>query len=153
MTRVFLNSSFGGYLPGPSAPAFLFVNPVDALHQSFYTATQHPLDVSPPNSSFGGYLPGLPAPASLLRRSKVLLIPLAVTSTNAMMRRLGRNWQRLHRLVYPIAILGVLHFLWLVKADAREPLIYAAILALLLGYRVWHHYRRRVQLRGVSQSA
>ena len=83
----------------------------------------------------------------------VLLIPLAVTSTNAMMRRLGRNWQRLHRLVYPIAILGVLHFLWLVKADAREPLVYASILGLLLGYRLWHLHRRRLQLRGASQSA
>lgn len=83
----------------------------------------------------------------------VLLLPLAATSTNAMMRRLGRNWRRLHRLVYPIAILGVLHFLWLVKADAREPLIYAVILTLLLGYRVWHHHRRRTQLHGVSQSA
>lgn len=67
----------------------------------------------------------------------VLLIPLAATSTNRMIKRLGRNWQRLHRLVYLIAILGVLHYLWLVKADLREPLIYAGVLAVLLGYRVW----------------
>lgn len=67
----------------------------------------------------------------------VLLIPLAATSTNRMIKRLGRNWQRLHRLIYPIAILGVLHYLWLVKADLREPLIYAGVLAVLLGYRVW----------------
>jgi sulfoxide reductase heme-binding subunit YedZ len=66
----------------------------------------------------------------------LLLIPLAVTSTNGMMRRLGRRWQKLHRLVYPIAILGVWHFYWQVKLDTLEPLIYAAILAALLGYRL-----------------
>jgi sulfoxide reductase heme-binding subunit YedZ len=66
----------------------------------------------------------------------LLLIPLAVTSTNKMMRRLGRRWQKLHRLIYPIAILGVWHFWWQVKRDIREPLIYATILAILLGYRV-----------------
>ncbi len=68
----------------------------------------------------------------------LLLLPLAVTSTNAMVRRLGgRRWQRLHRLVYAIAVLGVLHFLWLVKADVSEPAIYAMILTFLLGYRLW----------------
>jgi methionine sulfoxide reductase heme-binding subunit len=66
----------------------------------------------------------------------LLLIPLAVTSTNKMMRRLGRRWQKLHRLIYPIAILGVWHFWWQVKRDIREPLAYAAILAALLGYRL-----------------
>ena len=67
----------------------------------------------------------------------LLLIPLAITSTNAMVRRLGgRRWQLLHRSVYVIAIGGVVHFLWLVKADLREPLIYGAILAVLLGYRL-----------------
>lgn len=72
----------------------------------------------------------------------LLLIPLAVTSTNAMMKRLGRNWQRLHRLVYLIGILAVLHFLWLVKADYLEPMMYAGLLALLLGYRLWFYYHR-----------
>jgi sulfoxide reductase heme-binding subunit YedZ len=67
----------------------------------------------------------------------LLLVPLAVTSTNAMMRRLKRRWQRLHRLVYPIAVLGVWHYWWQVKKDIREPLIYAALLALLLGWRAW----------------
>lgn len=67
----------------------------------------------------------------------LLLIPLAVTSTNAMIKRLGRNWQRLHRLIYPIGILGVLHYWWLVKADITEPLMYAALLTVLLGYRLW----------------
>ncbi|HSO06857.1 MAG TPA: protein-methionine-sulfoxide reductase heme-binding subunit MsrQ [Pelomicrobium sp.] len=67
----------------------------------------------------------------------VLLIPLAATSTNAMVRRLGaRRWQLLHRLVYPIAIAGVLHWWWLVKADIRLPLAYGAVLAVLLGVRL-----------------
>ncbi len=74
----------------------------------------------------------------------VLMVPLAVTSTNAMQRRLGRRWVKLHRLVYPIAILGVVHFFWQVKADTSEPTIYAAILAVLLGLRVhWAWQRRR----------
>jgi methionine sulfoxide reductase heme-binding subunit len=73
----------------------------------------------------------------------LLLIPLAVTSTNGMMRRLGRRWQSLHRLIYLIAILGVWHFYWQVKRDVREPLIYAAILAALLGYRVLRGRMRR----------
>lgn len=71
----------------------------------------------------------------------ILMWPLALTSTRGMMRRLGRRWQTLHRLVYAIAILGVLHYLWLVKADIREPLIYALVLMLLLGVRLW----RKVQ--------
>lgn len=65
----------------------------------------------------------------------VLLLPLALTSTNAMMKRLGRNWTRLHQLVYVIPALGVLHFWWLVKADVREPLVYAVLLVLLLAVR------------------
>lgn len=65
----------------------------------------------------------------------VLMIPLAVTSTRGWIRRLGKRWQKVHRLVYVSASLGVLHFLWLVKADVREPLIYAAALALLLALR------------------
>lgn len=66
----------------------------------------------------------------------LLLIPLAVTSTKAMMRRLGRRWQQLHRLVYVAVMLGVLHFLWLVKADKREPAIYLAIFLLLMLWRL-----------------
>lgn len=66
----------------------------------------------------------------------VLLIPLAATSTAAMQRRLGRNWQRLHRLVYAVAILGLLHFWWLVKRDLTEPVLFALALALLLGFRL-----------------
>lgn len=74
----------------------------------------------------------------------VLLLPLAVTSTRGMMRRLGRRWKQLHRLVYLIAVLGVVHFYWLVKADVREPLIYAAILALLFALRAQGWVRRRL---------
>ncbi|MBV5324786.1 MAG: sulfoxide reductase heme-binding subunit YedZ, partial [Rhodospirillaceae bacterium] len=61
-----------------------------------------------------------------------LLIPLAATSNHAMMRRLGRRWQLLHRLIYLIAVLGVIHYLWLVKKDLTEPLLYGGMLALLL---------------------
>jgi sulfoxide reductase heme-binding subunit YedZ len=88
--------------------------------------------------------------------SFVLLIPLAVTSTTAMIKRLGgRWWQRLHRLVYVIAIGGVVHYLWLVKADIRQPLIYGSILGVLLAYRLWDIYGGRL-LAGIalaSQSA
>lgn len=68
----------------------------------------------------------------------VLLIPLALTSTNAMMKKLGgKRWQLLHKLVYVIAIFAVLHYWWLVKKDITQPVIYASLLAVLLGYRVW----------------
>ncbi len=73
----------------------------------------------------------------------VLLVPLAATSTKRAMRRLGRRWQKLHRLIYPAAILGCVHFWWQVKADIREPLVYASITALLLGWRLHRHWRRR----------
>jgi methionine sulfoxide reductase heme-binding subunit len=66
----------------------------------------------------------------------VLLVPLALTSTRVMVRRLGRRWQVLHRAVYAVAILGVLHFAWLVKADLFEPAVYALILCALLAARV-----------------
>lgn len=81
----------------------------------------------------------------------VLMVPLAITSTNRMMRRLGRRWQKLHQLIYPIAILGVWHFYWQVKADIREPLLYTGILTLLLGYRVFRRFKGRV--RSAAQSA
>ena len=68
----------------------------------------------------------------------VLLIPLAFTSTNGMMKRLKKKWSALHSLVYVIAVLGILHFLWLVKADTLEPVVYACILLVLLGYRAIH---------------
>lgn len=75
----------------------------------------------------------------------LLLVPLAVTSTNAMQRRLGRRWVKLHRTVYLIGILGVVHFFWQVKVTTFEPLIYTFILVVLLGFRVrdWIARRRR----------
>jgi sulfoxide reductase heme-binding subunit YedZ len=67
----------------------------------------------------------------------VLMIPLAVTSTAGWIRRLGgKNWQRLHWLIYATAVLGVVHYLWLVKADKRKPLEYGLVLSVLLLYRV-----------------
>jgi len=80
-------------------------------------------------------------------------VPLAATSTNRMMRRLKRRWQTLHRLIYPIAILGVWHFWWQVKKDIREPLIYALILAVLLGWRVWHGPVRRRLARAAGATS
>lgn len=66
-----------------------------------------------------------------------LMLPLAITSTNKMIRRLGaKRWQRLHQLVHAAALAGVLHFWWLVKADVREPLFYAAFFALLMLLRI-----------------
>ena len=72
----------------------------------------------------------------------LMLIPLAVTSTNGMMRRLGRRWKTLHRLIYLIVLLGIWHYYWQVKADVREPLFYLAIALLLLGWRAWKIRRR-----------
>ncbi len=68
----------------------------------------------------------------------LMLVPLAVTSTRGMMRRLGKRWQTLHRLVYAIAIMGVWHFYWQVKLDTLEPLLYALVLAGLLATRVYY---------------
>jgi len=84
----------------------------------------------------------------------VLLIPLAATSTNAMVRRLGaKRWQRLHRVVYIVATLGVLHFWWLVKKDIREPLIFAALLGLLFLARLLYLNRKAINARAASQAA
>ena len=66
----------------------------------------------------------------------VCMIPLAITSTNGWIRRLGKNWQRLHRLIYITGIAGVVHYIWLVKADLRKPLQYAFVLSVLLLYRI-----------------
>lgn len=72
----------------------------------------------------------------------ILMLPLAITSSNAMIRRLGaRRWQSLHTAIYPIGILGVIHFWWLVKRDIREPLLYALLLAALLAPRLWWRLR------------
>ena len=73
----------------------------------------------------------------------LLLVPLAVTSTTGWIRRLGRNWARLHTLVYAIGVLAVLHFWWLVKSDIREPALYAGLVAVLLGWRIWKRWQPR----------
>jgi sulfoxide reductase heme-binding subunit YedZ len=78
----------------------------------------------------------------------LILLALAATSPVAARRRLGRSWQRLHYGVYAAALLGVWHYWWQVKKDFSEPLIYAVILAALLGYRAWHRwYRPRRAIR------
>ncbi len=78
----------------------------------------------------------------------LLLIPLAVTSTKGMMRRLGKRWQKLHRLVYVIAIVAVWHFYWQVKLDTLDATVYGLVLATLLVTRVFHLRK----YRGVSPS-
>jgi sulfoxide reductase heme-binding subunit YedZ len=84
----------------------------------------------------------------------VLLVPLALTSTNAAVRRMGfPAWQRLHRLVYVAATLGVIHFVWRVKKDATEPFIYCAVLSLLLAIRVVEAVRKRRRARPTPRPA
>jgi sulfoxide reductase heme-binding subunit YedZ len=80
----------------------------------------------------------------------MLMLPLAVTSSNFAIRKLGgRRWQSLHRSIYPIAILGCVHFWWLVKKDVTWPLVYAVITVALLGIRAWwREQERRKQLAG-----
>ena len=73
--------------------------------------------------------------------SVALLTPLAITSTKGMIRRMGKNWKRLHMLIYPISMLAVLHFFWMVKLDISEPTLYAIILAVLLGERLFRSLR------------
>ena len=82
------------------------------------------------------------------------LVPLAITSTTGWVRRLGgKRWQRLHRLVYVAAFAGVLHYFWLVKKDIQAPLVYGAVLLVLLGTRVWLARRRRTQRTGTAARA
>ncbi len=81
----------------------------------------------------------------------VLLVPLVATSTDRALRRLGPlRWRRLHRLTYVIVPLGVLHYYMLVKADHRPPLVYAAIVAVLLGWRLWERARKRRAASGTA---
>ena len=77
----------------------------------------------------------------------VLLIPLAATSTAGMIRRLGKRWQQLHRLVYIAGLTAVIHFWWVVKADFREPRLFALALSVLLGFRAWWLLRPRLSSR------
>ena len=72
----------------------------------------------------------------------VLMIPLAITSTKKWISRLGgKRWQLVHKLIYITGILGVIHYIWRVKSDIEKPLIYAILLALLLGFRLWKKFR------------
>jgi methionine sulfoxide reductase heme-binding subunit len=84
----------------------------------------------------------------------LLMVPLALTSTAGMIRRLGgRRWRLLHRLVYLSAAAGVIHYLWLVKADTARPLRYAAILAVLMALRGWFRLRPRLPGAAFSRGA
>ena len=77
-----------------------------------------------------------------------LLVPLAATSTTGMIRRLGgQTWRRLHRLAYVVGVLAILHFLWLAKVGRQDQYVYAAILVILLGVRIWDAGRRALQAR------
>ncbi|MDH5436585.1 MAG: sulfoxide reductase heme-binding subunit YedZ, partial [Gammaproteobacteria bacterium] len=78
--------------------------------------------------------------------SFVLLIPLAMTSTNKMMKRLGgKRWQQLHRIVYIIPFFVVVHYLWKVKADIQAVIIYGVVFGVLILYRVWYRYSTRLK--------
>lgn len=81
----------------------------------------------------------------------LILLTLAITSRDAMVRRLGgQNWRRLHRWVYAAAILVTLHYLWMVKADLRPPLAYGTVVAVLLGMRLWWYWRGRAMARAMT---
>ena len=82
----------------------------------------------------------------------ILCVPLAVTSTNAMMKRLRGRWKQLHQSVYLIAILAIVHFWWLVKKDIREPLFYAVVLFVLLGIRIYYKYVNAVKAKNRIQA-
>ena len=84
----------------------------------------------------------------------VLMVPLAVTSTTGWIRRMGgKQWQRLHRLIYITAIAAVIHYYWLVKSDVRWPLFYGALVAILLGYRAAAWSRTRLRQRPAAKRA
>ena len=75
----------------------------------------------------------------------LILVPLGITSVHAIRRKMGRNWKRLHRLTYGVAVLGVLHLLWLSRSDVGQPVLYGIIFAMLLAYRAlaWQRSGRR----------
>jgi sulfoxide reductase heme-binding subunit YedZ len=82
----------------------------------------------------------------------VLLLAMAVTSTNRLRRRMGRNWDKLHYSAYAMGVLGVWHYWWQVKKDTSDAWIYAVILAVLLGARLYWRWRKTLKNRGGSQS-
>ncbi|HUA66958.1 MAG TPA: protein-methionine-sulfoxide reductase heme-binding subunit MsrQ [Candidatus Saccharimonadales bacterium] len=84
----------------------------------------------------------------------LIMVPLAITSTNAMIKRLGgKRWRALHRLAYVAAIAGVIHYYMQVKADVRQPLVFAAVLAILLGYRLVVYWRRPKPMPAATAAA
>ena len=83
----------------------------------------------------------------------IMLIPLAVTSTNKMIARLGQRWNKLHKLIYVIGVCSVFHYLWLVKADILEPVIYASILVILLAIRARFQRQSRTRRQQSNQAA
>jgi sulfoxide reductase heme-binding subunit YedZ len=84
----------------------------------------------------------------------LMLIPMAITSTNGMIRRLGaQRWRKLHRLIYIITLFGVWHFYWLVKSDVREPLMYLGFTIVLLGWRVWKAKQRSLAKTKTTSTA
>lgn len=83
----------------------------------------------------------------------LVMVPLAITSTNAMIKRLGgKRWRALHRLAYVAAIAGVIHYYMQVKADTRQPLVFGAVLAVLLGYRLVNYWRQRKPAPAIAKS-
>jgi sulfoxide reductase heme-binding subunit YedZ len=117
-----------------------------ALHAAVYFT----LDLGFDLAAFAGELSAKPFIAAGVA-AFLLLVPLAATSTDAMMRRLGRNWRRLHRLVYATGILAVLHYVWLAKPGISTPYVYAALLALLLLDRLVAALRRRGSAQPVDE--
>ncbi len=83
----------------------------------------------------------------------MLLIPLAITSTSGWQRRLGRKWTKLHRLIYPVAVLAVIHFYWQSKRDVSEPLLYFFVLSMLFSARLMHWWDLRSRRRRQSVDA
>jgi len=81
----------------------------------------------------------------------LLLVPLAVTSTRAMQKRLKKHWLSLHKLVYPIALLSLLHIIWQIRSDFSEALMYGLMLAFLLGYRLFKRKTKKTNKRGKAQ--
>ena len=75
------------------------------------------------------------------------LVPLAITSTRGWIRRMGKNWTKLHRLIYVAAVLGTIHYLWAVKKDKADPLFYLTIFIVLLGYRLIEWRRKKAATR------
>ncbi len=83
----------------------------------------------------------------------LMLIPLGITSTHKMQRRLGRNWLRLHKLVYPIALLVMVHIIWQIRSDFGEQLLYGTLLSVLLGSRLYFYLQKRLRTQRTARAA